>query len=551
MPLSKLVIAAGVLAIATAPLCAQTSIVIGPDVPHDIAREAPSDAYEVKLAQFAWQQFVALGWKATYDPAAGNFTRGVADPSWNGAGTPPHAVWETFAHRMELRPFGTRQAPPSMPAALARPDYQFEVRSSGKLLQGMDETGAPASLTLLNNLDEDNEIGSADIYLGTPTDRTTAPLVLYQAKANQDEYDYVRTTFPDQWDPQGSLSTAIAAGQAGFKTRPLPTDLVGCGAVPAGSAVRLPCGVVGGAEGAIEIKTAFLKIPPGQEGAFADFFVRDAIYYTQGLKADGTGDGTFTYHNAKFALIGMHVIHKTENYPGFIYTSFEHRDLAKMDFTFVLLSPLPPEYGPFNPHGAPAQPKGSTLQTGDLIAIERQTDTAGPVSDGRLYPVPAQFGAVNDAAQAQLAAIGSIWANYTLIGVQALQTDSYAATPGAGAGPNHFMANHVIESDAFLGNFFGPGFSSSDPIFPTGPKAPDGTSNGDNSYYQGKTFNMGGCKGCHGVAQTFFGTDSSFLLDFGVNKPVSEPDTLFYVPEPAPATASTEVRALRSYLSLQ
>jgi hypothetical protein len=25
---------------------------------------------------------------------------------------------------------------------------------------------------------------------------------------------------------------------------------------------------------------------------------------------------------------------------------------------------------------------------------------------------------------------------------------------------------------------------------------------------------MGGCKGCHGVAQTSFGTDFSFLLDF-------------------------------------
>ena len=139
---------------------------------------------------------------------------------------------------------------------------------------------------------------------------------------------------------------------------------------------------------------------------------------------------------------------------------------------------------------------------------------------------------VNGAAQTQLAALGSVWASYKLIGVQALQTNSYAANASGLAGPNHFMANHVIESDAFLGNFFGPGFSSTNAVFPTGPKFPDGSQNGDNSLYQGKTFNVGGCKGCHGVAQTAFGTDSSFLLDFA-GKPVTEPDTIFYVkPKP-------------------
>jgi hypothetical protein len=39
------------------------------------------------------------------------------------------------------------------------------------------------------------------------------------------------------------------------------------------------------------------------------------------------------------------------------------------------------------------------------------------------------------------------------------------------------------------------------------------------------------CKGCHGVAQTAFGTDFNFLLDFGAGKPVNNPDTIFYHPD--------------------
>jgi hypothetical protein len=42
---------------------------------------------------------------------------------------------------------------------------------------------------------------------------------------------------------------------------------------------------------------------------------------------------------------------------------------------------------------------------------------------------------------------------------------------------------------------------------------------------------------------TAVGTDFSFLLDFGANKPVAQPDTLFYV-SPNPNTIRT-----RSYLA--
>lgn len=70
-------------------------------------RKAPSDGYDTELAVWAWQQFVALRWKARYDAGSHNFQRSTADTSWDlSDDTPDTVVWEKFAHRFELRPWG-------------------------------------------------------------------------------------------------------------------------------------------------------------------------------------------------------------------------------------------------------------------------------------------------------------------------------------------------------------------------------------------------------------------------------------------------------------
>jgi hypothetical protein len=146
---------------------------------------------------------------------------------------------------------------------------------------------------------------------------------------------------------------------------------------------------------------------------------------------------------------------------------------------------------------------------------------------------------VNVVMRGYLGRQGSVWQNYQLAGVQAQVDDCdisgsppppgtqaqqaglacvRAQDPNVGKclsmDPNYYMANLFVETDAFLNNFSGPGFG--------------GNTFGDckNTVYQGKTYNMGGCKGCHAVAQTAFGVDFSFLLDFGNGKPGTEPDTL-------------------------
>ncbi len=560
------------------------------EVPHDVnpdsARLQHSKKCQQELAFFAWQQFLALSWQSNY--SEGTPFRGQPDTQWSykkpyAKGQP--LVWETYAHRSELRPAGQPLNTP-----FNKPPKYIYVNQP---LPG--ETGA--SFALFNNLDEDNEIGSCDVYLGSG-DPKTQDLILYQAKVNQAEYDYIKDNFgAGQADPAGPLAKAA---QANIKSIQQYKQ-----ASPKG--IDLPAGFAGGSEGAIEIKTAFLRVTPVNASLLEDFYQTEAIYYTADYNAASDSYTDFRYHNGTFALLAMHVIHKTKAYPDFIFTSFEHKGLANLNIKqsiieqdllkaeadlavavddwekaqralaeakstsnpikrlaeyieyeyqtaqavmalkeavsqlkaakkagiagalqYRLVTPLPPSYGNFNPFNAPAKPgKPTGTQTGQRHKIVRQTGSS-PKSNGQLYPVPPYLDQVTAKVHKKLRGMNkdSVWLNYRLIGVQANITEGWSAAPQAATktstakGPNHFMANFVIESDAFLGNFFGPGFG-------TNP-FPSGKGNGDNVVYGGESFNMGGCKGCHGVAQTAFGTDFSFLLDYGVDKPVVNPDTIHY-----------------------
>jgi hypothetical protein len=101
------------------------------------------------------------------------------------------------------------------------------------------------------------------------------------------------------------------------------------------------------------------------------------------------------------------------------------------------------------------------------------------------------------------------------------------------------MANFMVESDPFLNNFTGPGFGKGGNVIFNGGC--------QNTVYANKPYNNGGCKGCHGVAQTAFGTDFSFLLDFGNNKPACQP-SLIYTPPPTVTATATAKKKLKHYL---
>ncbi len=496
--------------------------------PNDIAANAsPED-----LAKFAWQQLLALSWKAGYPGTR----RGQPDPNWSystpGA-FPALMTWQTYAQTTELRP----NAPLTIPwTQLGIPQYSYQK----PILQ--DPKNPNAKNNLWNNLDEDNEIGSCDTYGQYKNQPNPKQLVLYQVKVNQDEYEYLRVNYGgDQNNSGGKLAQAQSAVAKTITAPPYLYYSSGfpgnCGPCDPAQAICLPCGgapnPAGGTyTGSIEVKSAWRMLQPGDDKS--RFFTTNALYYDQDAA------GQLIYKNGTFALIGIHVIHKTKNYPDFIFTTFEQVDVEKADMEYILLSPPPP---------SPTLPTGTQIPP--AVAIKRQ---AGQTNRQQVHPVPPTLDAVTNKVHQQLRGLnpGSIWQYYRLTGVQGHPVNCQPnpvppANPSApqacvrnqnpvqctNLDPNYFMANFVVESDPFLNNFSGPGFGGN-PFKNCNNIVTFSTQSGA---VQGTRLDMGGCKGCHGVAQTALGTDFSFLLDFGNNKPSISPATVVYYPPASPKPA--------------
>jgi hypothetical protein len=488
------------------------------------------------VAKFAWQEFLALNWKASIDaqhpPAAAN-PRGTPDSAWNyGMPTPKYpspVVWQTYAQTTELRP----NAPLTIPwASLGLPNYSYQV----KILQGS------GSNQLWNNLDEDSEIGSCNIYAQSATQPNPQNLVLFQVKVNRDEYEYIRTSYGADQNVAvtGKLAKAQAAVIANITKPPYAyyagqTSTCSC---PPGQAICLPCGRLPApnippVEGAIEVKTAWRKLTPKDNPAH--FFTATAIYY------DLNASGQLAYYNDTFGLVGMHIIHKTTNFPDFVFATFEQVDVEGSGSDYITLD-------------------GNGTQYGPLVAIVRQQ---GQTNRTQMHPVPPLLDQVTAKVRQQIVGMNAstIWQYYRLTGVQGASTDcpvSLGTNPANTANcvtyqnatqcttlnPNYYMANFMVESDPFLNNFSGPGFG----------KGGNAIFNAcQNTVFANKIYDNGGCKGCHGVAQTAFGTDFSFLLDFGNNKPSVTPATIHYIAPPKTATATATatakvVRPLKHYL---
>jgi hypothetical protein len=435
-----------------------------------------ANATEEELATFAWNEFFALNWKASWVPGDTS-KRGKPDTSWSldSAGTAPSlAVWETYMHRSELRPAsGNRKRDLSV----GYPDYTFV---DSNINAGKDSIDLS---NYWNILDENNEIGST--YLFAHKDKTE---VLYMAKTNIKEYDYVRNSFMTDAELDkavDSLSTQSKDDRYSYLKGLTNADM--CDTTARSGYVCLPCGTADG-EGAIEIKVAFRKLDPLLDD-ISRFITKEVVVFTPEGTLDSIKASVDTY-----GLIGLHIIHKTTNYPAFVFASWEQVDARNDNMQTIGIA-------------------SDTI----LVNGEKYTD----VDPSRLNPVierviPETIQAVNKAAKDSIRNQNpnSLWQYYQLIGVQATPIDYEHRNDDN----NYFMANYVIESDLMLTNFHG---SFGDPF----------NDSIQNVIFNQKSFNMGGCQGCHGQAQVNFGTDFSFLLDEGNNKPVIKPDLLQTYPE--------------------
>lgn len=290
----------------------------------------------------------------------------------------------------------------------------------------------------------------------------------------------------------------------------------------------------------------------------------------------------------------------TPSNPGgaFVFATWEHRSILdpcyahpqKFEYVNLLTNPLfgSTKAGDPYPTLANALTVTRMVPTNGDPAAETTTTCGASGQPTRKCGLSAQQTCqVNEAAIAKLTAAGSVWANYRLIGTQFAPNDC-AFTEGDAAweakqlarcrydtlsklGQPHFLANAVIETNQGLQHFLGlppeqprlqpykwcmPSTSNdkycdSEGVRLIGPNTKvtvtgnfDFDRSAHNMTYTGTPVNMGGCQGCHGVAQQN-GYSFSFVLLDGVGG--AKADTEDDADIPATAIAQSVAVRLQSF----
>lgn len=153
--------------------------------------------------------------------------------------------------------------------------------------------------------------------------------------------------------------------------------------------------------GAFELKLAWKILEPGKDDA-SRFFVEDA--YIKDLGPDGKE----LQRRVKVGLVGMHIAHKSETSPQWIWATFEQVDNLDVDQVAH-----PKLRASFNDSNCP-------ICTTDVEPQKNPNDTYPriPVQASRAIPIPADKVHLNAEVAAALAKTGAVWQYYQLIDTQ-------------------------------------------------------------------------------------------------------------------------------------
>jgi hypothetical protein len=453
-------------------------------VPHDVV-----DSSQVALSRFAWQEFIALNWPSNYNTISHkrgkpNTSKNVLDflsPDNNG-----QLVWQTYKHRVEMYPKDTAKFNQSFNSA---PQYFYEVDGQSSITSLNSTEIKPLNMvtTIFNNLDETSELNLCTVFVdgdpnspgagnyknaGAASALPGAPRrMIYEAKGNEDMFNYIKGNL---------LYDSITRTNKISYTKNIITQKP-YGAVyptPDSNMLSFPFGKNGGTEGSIEVKATWRQLTL-KEYNTGRYLTAPILYYRQG-KPDSPSTDTKTYYDIipatptatslPYGLVGLHIIHKTVNFPSYVFATFEQVDNLS----------------------AVIEPKNT------LFYYNRNSNPSVNPKKQYAYranPIMGDTEKVNTDVHNQIKGLkaNSVWQYYKLIGVQGHPQNNANTT-------DYFLSNIVTETNQTLRDFSGSLDNDNGTFNPTSINV-----------YQGKKkFVQGGCKGCHGNAQ---GADFSFITN--------------------------------------
>jgi hypothetical protein len=517
---------------------------------------------------FAWNSFVAMNWPAL--EVVPNHYRGVPNTKkqFATAANSDLAVWETFKEKREVfnHPktagqliwyspvdYGTlRQGGVSI-APGSRVFHQGAGASQPP--DGLDETIEVQSQALEPTLPDGkpNPVFTAvppvvtpRVWRGQPSAKNP---IVYEVKVNYDYFNYVVSNGlnVDNTNQQsGPIAIAAMAAKIHLPYR-TSSHMAGGGdntpvldyrAATATAAFQIINNIYNGApppvppppgQGSIQIKAAWLKL--GGSGAKPEDF---PTWHTAVAQNYITGpDGKpVPSEPTLFGLVGLHIIqriHTTDpnnpldaNGPGgtFIYATWEHESIFNSPVVGKANQPKPTYF--YSNFFA-----GAVLGHTPRGFYPPLDQPAYPVE--RLYPVLDNTKLVTATFHNAIRAINpkSVWLHYHLVGTQFQAVDlrapllplqpRFPISPNdpTGIGQPVFMANLAVETNLGLRFFKGQPptitvIKNYQPELTSNHALGFARHNANTAFSQGG-FNMGGCMGCHGVAQSK-GYGFSFVL---------------------------------------
>ncbi len=423
------------------------------------------------------------------------------------------------------------------------------------------------------------------VWRGDPFTDDNATPILYEVKVNKDFFDYVTADkhkyyyFENVRDAASQGKVKLPARTSKETMPPVP----GSKAAPSGpSGPPLPGPNPGGGStytatnykastclgnyqkneqcrtGSVHLKAGWIDLTDASDSEKKKYHIADVFHY-KSVDESTTFPGGICKEPATYGLSGLHIIqriHQNDKANGgdgsgrprggtFIFATWEHSDNDSLGFTYANYSDVGPTGKSEEPAPFPNIEKASALPLNRLYDPLSSTVSANTLVHNMLG-CDSNPGA-------------SVWCNYRLIGTQFAAATAPAgdfpralpATPNPGievpadSGQPFYLANLVIESNVGLQHFQGLPPSPNTDVIQVIPHYKGGNPGNVTSSFSTNEFQfgasnlayrtqsgnkntphefvMGGCMGCHGVAQLSGYSFSFVLLD---NQFGAAPDTV-------------------------
>lgn len=342
---------------------------------------------------FAWQQFISLNWPT--------------NPS-SDFGTPhdySFVQWETYMHReVMFKDDGSR--PPAWGTMVS--DEYSRMFKTQKLLFNKTDTKL---LTFVNKIEEN---GAAITFTPDQASPVGKPSWLgaqnftnlwYEIMLNKDYYDFIV--------------------EKGFYNAKVQHDTI-----KRNLPINFPQGEYNGIVGAIELKAAWMEVVKPELSKWKRYKLSKAIVLDP---------ITRRLRRTVVALVGLHILHKTQNQPTWVWATFEHIDNVPDRDNLNTSSPPPDGYNFYDPKCKDREVKIRTPNGDSLVIVPCIPNTPPRYYLNQAGPVPIQTVRVNSIDKNNAAPINalmqrkikkfypnSVWQYYELIDViwsQSIQPD--------------------------------------------------------------------------------------------------------------------------------